>query len=139
MVFSTGMQLVALVTVFSLMLYFVMGIKVGMARGKFNVPAPATTGHPDFDRIFRVQMNTLEWLPIFLPSLWLFSLFVHDFIAAALGAIWIVGRYIYMQGYIEAAQKRSVGFAIQALATLVLLVGALIGILWGMAGIGPMF
>jgi glutathione S-transferase len=133
------MQLVALVTVFSLMLYFFMGIKVGMARGKFNVPAPATTGHPEFERTFRVQMNTLEWLPIFLPSLWLFSIFVHDYIAAALGAIWIVGRYIYMQGYIDAPQKRSAGFAIQALSALVMLVGTLIGILWGMAGFGPMF
>ena len=139
MYFTTGLQLVALVTVFSLMLYFYMGIKVGVARGKFNVPAPATTGHPEFERTFRVQMNTLEWLPIFLASLWLFSIFVHDYIAAALGAIWIVGRYIYMQGYIDAPEKRSAGFAIQALATLVMLVGTLIGILWGMVGIGPIF
>lgn len=137
--FGLGTELVALVTVFSLLLYFVMGIKVGQARGKFNIPAPATTGHPEFERTFRVQMNTLEWLPVFLPSMWLFSMFVHDFIAAALGAVWIVGRYIYMQGYIDAPEKRSSGFAIQALAALVLLLGTLVGILWGMAGLNPMF
>jgi len=40
-------------------------------------------GHPDFDRVFRVQMNTLEWMPIFLPVLWLFALYVSDWAAAA--------------------------------------------------------
>ena len=137
--FGLGTELVALVTVISLMLYFYMGIRVGQARGKFNVPAPATTGHPEFERTFRVQMNTLEWLPIFIPALWLFSIFVHDYIAAALGAVWIVGRYIYMEGYIDSPEKRSAGFAIQALSALALLLGTLIGILWGMSGIGPMF
>src|SRR3954465_15530933 len=39
---------------------------------------------PRFERVFRVQMNTLEWMPIFLPSLWLFAIYVSDPIAAAI-------------------------------------------------------
>jgi len=132
-----GSHLVALVAILSLALYFYMGIRVGQARGKFNVPAPAMTGHPEFERTFRVQMNTLEGLVIYLPALFLFASYVHDYIGAALGVMWIVGRYVYMEGYIEAPEKRSAGFGIQALATLVLLLGSLIGVLWNMAGIGP--
>ena len=91
---------------------------------------PAISGNPDFERVFRVQMNTLEWLPIFLPSLWLFAIYVSDAIAAVLGLVWIAGRILYMIGYAEAAQKRSRGFGIQAGATGALLLGSLAAILW---------
>ncbi|MCC6920395.1 MAG: MAPEG family protein [Alphaproteobacteria bacterium] len=131
-----GTHLVAIVAILSLALYFYMGIRVGQARTKFNVPAPAMTGQPEFERTFRVQMNTLEGLVIYLPSLFLFAAYVHDYIAAALGVMWIVGRYVYMEGYIDAPEKRSAGFGIQALATLILLLGSLVGVLWNMAGIG---
>ena len=70
-------------------------------------------------------MNTLEWMPIFLPSLWLFAIYISDPIAAAIGVVWIVGRILYMTGYSQAAEKRSRGFSIQAMATGVLWVGAL--------------
>ena len=63
-----------LVTLAALLFYFWTGLMVGNARRKYNVPAPATTGNLDFERVFRVQMNTLEWLPIFLVSLWIFGL-----------------------------------------------------------------
>jgi glutathione S-transferase len=91
---------------------------------------PATSGNPDFERVFRVQMNTLEWMPIFLPSLWLFAIYVSDPIAAVLGLIWIAGRALYMTGYAQAAAKRGLGFAIQAVAAIILWVGALGAILW---------
>lgn len=134
-----GTHLVAIVAILSLALYFYMGIRVGQARGKFNVHAPAMTGHPEFERTFRVQMNTLEGLVLYLPALFLFAAYVHPYIAAALGVMWIVGRYVYMEGYIDAPEKRSSGFAIQALATVMLLLGSLVGILWSMAGIGSIF
>ena len=127
--------LVAVVTILALILYFAMGLRVGMARTKFNVPAPAISGNPDFERLFRVQANTLEWLPLFLPSLWLFAIYWsdldgHDFVAAGAGVVWIVGRYLYMTGYAKEASARSAGFGIQALATGVLLFGALGRIVW---------
>ena len=117
--------LVAAVTILALLLYFYMGLRVGMARSKFNVPAPAITGHPDFERMFRVQANTLEWLPIFLPSLWLCAIFLDEKIAAGVGVVWIIGRFLYMTGYSREASARSAGFGIQALATAVLIFGAL--------------
>ena len=122
----------ALVTCLAIGFYFFTGIKVGQARAAFGVKVPATTGNPDFERVFRVQMNTLEWMPIFLPSLWLFAIYISDPIAAAVGIVWIVGRILYLLGYSEAAAKRGRGFGIQALACGVLWIGALGAIIWRM-------
>jgi glutathione S-transferase len=120
----------ALVTLLALMFYFYTSMGVAQARTKFGIKAPAISGNPDFERVFRVQMNTLEWLPIFLPSMWLFAVYVSDGIAAALGLVWIAGRVFYMLGYTAAAPKRSPGFFIQSLATAALLFGSLGMILW---------
>jgi glutathione S-transferase len=76
----------------------------------YSIKLPAISGDPDFERVFRVQMNTLEWMPIFLPSLWLFAIYISDAIAAALGLVWIVGRILYMIGYMQAVEKRGPGF-----------------------------
>ena len=122
----------ALVTLLAVILYFWIGFRVGQARVRFGVKAPATAGNPDFERVFRVQMNTLEWMPIFLPSLWLFAIYISDPIAAALGVLWIAGRILYLIGYSEAAAKRGRGFGIQALACGVLWIGALGAIIWRM-------
>lgn len=120
----------ALVTCLAILFYFFTSIQVSKARAAFGIKVPATSGNPDFERVFRVQMNTLEWLPIFLPSLWLFAIYVSDAIAAVLGLVWIAGRILYMTGYAEAAAKRSRGFGIQAGAAGVLLLGSLAAILW---------
>ena len=126
----------ALVTLLAVIFYFYTSVRVGSARAKFGVKAPASTGHPDFERVFRVQMNTLEWMPIFLPALWLFAAYVSDTAAAVVGLIWIAGRVLYMTGYSEAAGKRGRGFGIQALAAGVLWVGALIAIVMRLAHAG---
>ena len=118
----------ALVTCLAIGFYLYTSINVGRARDTFSVKAPAISGNADFERVFRVQMNTLEWMPIFLPSLWLFAIYISDPIAAAIGIVWIVGRVLYLVGYSEAAAKRSRGFGIQALACGVLWIGALGGI-----------
>jgi len=123
--------LVAIVTLVALLLYFYMGLRVGQGRSKYDVPAPATTGHPDFERDYRIQMNTLEWLPLFLVSLWLFAIaWGNDLVAAAIGLVWIIGRVLYLTGYSKAAEARGPGFGVQALATGVLLFGALGKIIW---------
>ncbi len=116
-----------IVTLTALVLYFAMGLRVGLARLKYNVPAPATTGNETFERHFRVHMNTLEWLPIFLPSLWLFASFWGDIIAAGIGAVWIAGRALYMITYVRDPATRSAGFGLQALSSFVLLIGAFVG------------
>jgi glutathione S-transferase len=123
----------ALVTLMAIILYLYTGLLVAKARSKFGVIAPATTGNPDFDRVFRVQQNTLEWMPIFLPLLWCFVLYVNDWGAALLGLVWITGRLLYIRGYAQAADKRHRGFAMQAFACGALLIGTLAGICWRMA------
>jgi glutathione S-transferase len=120
----------ALVTCLSIALYFFTSIRVAKARAAFDIKAPAITGDPGFERVFRVQMNTLEWMPIFLPSLWLFAIYISDPIAALIGLVWIVGRILYMTGYSQAAEKRRRGFGIQATAAISLWVGAIFGIVW---------
>ena len=118
-------HLTALVTLLAIAFYLFVTINVSRARSRTGIKVPATSGHPDFERAFRIQANTLEWMPIFLPSLWLFAVYIGDAIAAAIGAVWVIGRFIYFIGYSQAAAKRGPGFLIQALAAIALLVGAL--------------
>jgi glutathione S-transferase len=120
----------ALITLLSLMFYFFISTQVSRARVKYDVKLPATTGNPEFERIQRVHMNTLEWMPIFLPSLWLFAIYISDAGAAIAGLVWIIGRVVYMIGYTRAVQQRGPGFAIQALATAVLMLGSLAAVVW---------
>jgi glutathione S-transferase len=121
------MAKVHLIMLLSLVEYFVFTIAVGRARYAFGVKAPATSGHPDFERYYRAQMNTLEQLVIFIPALWTFATFVNGDVAAILGAVFIVGRAMYFFGYVKAAEKRSAGFGLSTLATLALLIGGIIG------------
>jgi len=116
-------------TALALILYLVMFCAVAAARGRFKVPAPATTGHATFERIYRAQQNTLEQLILFLPALWLFALFVSDRIGAALGLVWLLGRILYAAGYYRDAARRGPGFVIAAIAAVTLLIGGLAGIL----------
>ena len=120
----------ALATCLALIVYVFSSIRVSRARIKFGVKLPAISGNADFERVFRAQMNTLEWLPFFLPSLWLFAIYISDSGAAALGAVWILGRILYVLGYARAVEKRGPGFAIQALAAFALWLGALGAIIW---------
>jgi glutathione S-transferase len=120
----------ALVTCLAILFYFFTGIQVSKARTAFGIKVPATSGHPDFERVFRVQMNTLEWMPIFLPSLWLFAIYIGDPGAAVLGLVWIGGRALYLTGYAQAAEKRGRGFAVQFIAAAILWLGALGAIVW---------
>jgi len=137
-------SLIALVTLLSLALFFWMGADVARARIRFGVFAPAVTGHPEFERHFRVQANTLEGLVLFLPALWVFALTIDglrgsvlgDKIGAALGLVWIVGRVIYMRSYVRDPASRGLGFGVQALATVLLLIGGLVAIVWGLVKTG---
>jgi glutathione S-transferase len=117
-----------IVTVLAVLIYVFLSTRVAVARVKYGVKLPATTGNPDFERIFRVHMNTLEWMPTFLVPLWLCAVYLSDIAAAVLGLVWIVGRAMYFTGYRDAVEKRLPGFFVQATACLLLLIGAAIGI-----------
>ena len=127
---------VAIVTLLALFLYFWMSLDVAGARRKSGVSAPAMTGDPFLERTIRAHYNTLEWLPIFLPSLWLFAIYWNDMVAAALGVVWILGRIVYALGYAAAPEKRELGFIIQGLAAALLLVGVLGRAIWMLAVVG---
>jgi len=116
---------VAIVTVLALLTYAWMGTRVSAARRKTGIRAPAVTGDPLLERTIRAHYNTLEWLPIFLPALWLFAIYWNSTAAAVLGVIWIVARIVYFLGYTAEASKRSTGFLMQTLTTAVLLLGVL--------------
>ena len=121
---------VAIVSCLALLAYAWMGIAVGRARGKSGIHAPAMTGDPILERTIRVQANTLEWLPIFLVSLWLFAVYWSDLVAAAVGVVWIVARVLYARGYVADPGKRELGFMLQAAACAILLFGALGKAVW---------
>jgi glutathione S-transferase len=121
------MEFVAIVAVLALLQYVWFAVLVGRARGKFGVNGPAVTGHPVFERYFRVQMNTLELLIALLPGLWLFAHYVSPTWAAVLGAVYLVGRFVYLQSYVADPAKRGAGFGLSMFPILGLLLGALVG------------
>jgi glutathione S-transferase len=124
----------ALVTLLAIALYFFLATRVAVARVKFGIKHPATTGNLDFERIFRAHVNTLEWMPTFLVPLWLCAIYLSDLGAAALGLIWIAGRVVYYVGYRAKVEKRLPGFFIQAIACFLLFIGAAVGIVMRLAG-----
>jgi len=121
------MPYVDIVTALALIQFTVFGFKVGGARGRFGVKAPATTGNDTFERFFRVQQNTMELLVVFVPGLYLFSHYFSPWIAAGLGVIYLIGREVYAASYVKDPAKRSAGYGLSFLPTAVLIVGGLIG------------
>jgi glutathione S-transferase len=123
----------SLVTGLALLFYVATIFFVGQARGRYKIKAPATVGHPAFERAYRVQQNTVEQLVIFLPALWLFSFFVSPLWGAVIGVVWILGRILYALTYLRDAEKRGPGAMITMISGLLLLVGGLIGIVLRLA------
>ena len=121
------MEPVAVVILLALIEYVVFGMLVGRARGKYGVHAPAVAGHEVFERYFRVHQNTLEMLVVFVPAMWLFGTYVDPTWAALLGLVYVVGRILYLRGYVADPAKREIGFGLSVLPVIVLLLGAL----WG--------
>jgi uncharacterized MAPEG superfamily protein len=119
------MAWVLIVMVLALLQFYAFGAAVGRARVQHGVAAPATTGNPVFERYFRVQMNTLEQLVVFLPAIWLFAQFVDPHWAAGLGAVYLAGRLIYFMSYVKDPKSRGMGFGLTALPILIMLGGVL--------------
>lgn len=122
------MELVALVILLALVEYQFFGFKVGMARGKYDIKAPAITGHEVFDRYYRVQMNTLEQLIIFIPAILIFAYFGDPTYAAGLGAFFLVGRILYFVAYVNDPAKRGAGFIIGWIPTVLLVLAGLVSV-----------
>ncbi|MFO1398569.1 MAG: MAPEG family protein [Burkholderiales bacterium] len=123
------LALPALLTLLAVLWFVIVGFYVGRARTKYKVPAPATTGNPDFERAFRVQMNELEQLVAFLPPMWIFAWLGNPRWAAIACAVWLVGRVLYAFGYWSAAEKRHWGFLIASMTLVVTWIAALLAVL----------
>lgn len=121
------MEAIAIITILALMQAYVFAIQVGQARVKHGVKAPSTSGHDDFDRMYRVHQNTMEQLILFVPALWVFGLYVHALAGAGIGLVFIIGRFIYRGAYLKDPASRSLGFGLGAVALGILMLGGLIG------------
>ena len=121
------MAYVDIVTALAVLQFLVFGFKVGKARGRYGVKAPAITGNEIFERYFRVQQNTLEQLIVFLPGLYLFSHYFSPPAAAALGVVYLIGREVYAATYVKDPAKREMGYGLTFLPTVILVLGGLIG------------
>ncbi len=117
------MEFVAIVIVLALLQYFVFGLLVGRARAKFDVHAPAVTGHPVFERYYRVHQNTLELMIMFIPAVVLFGYWVRPDLGAGIGFVYVIGRVIYLRAYISDPARRGLGFGLSVLPILILLIG----------------
>ncbi|HWI25772.1 MAG TPA: MAPEG family protein [Stellaceae bacterium] len=119
----------ALATCLALLVYLWTVARVALARGRYKIAAPAVTGHPDFERHFRIQQNTVEQLVLFLPSLWVFSLTVSQIWAGIIGLVFVAARLLYVVSYARNPAARGPGFTIGFVACVVLLLGGLAGTL----------
>lgn len=122
------MNYVHIVAVLAVLQFLLFGFLVGRARSAHGVHAPAMSGHPRFDRAFRVQMNTLEQLVAFLPALLIASVYWPNAIVAAIGAVYLVGRFLYRHLYLQEPNKRTAGFLLTVIPTFTLLIASLVGI-----------
>ena len=130
------MKYTALVTIISIVVTMVFGACVGMMRARFNIQAPSLTGSSQFERAFRVHMNTVEQLVLFIPVLWLSTSVLGDLLAAGIGSVWVVGRVIYADAYLRNPASRRPGMIITLMSTGLLMSATLWGIFSDILGLG---
>jgi glutathione S-transferase len=121
------MAWVDIVGIAAILQLIAFSILVGRARRDYALPAPATTGHPVFERYYRVQMNTVETLLAFLPGLWLAAKYWPPRYVAAVGVVYLIGRVLYLRGYVRDPKDRHWGYVLSSVPTIVLLLAALDG------------
>ena len=123
------MQYVELVAILAVLQYIMFSALTGRARGQSGLKAPAVTGHEGFERMYRVQMNTLELLIGILPSLFIAAKYWSPLLVAGIGAVYLIGRLLYWRAYVNSPSTRAAGFVLSMLPTVILAVLALVGVL----------
>jgi glutathione S-transferase len=122
------MAWVELITLLALIQLGFFSTLVGRARGRYGIHAPATTGNEHFERYYRVQVNTIETLILFLPALWIAAKYWSPRWVSVIGAVYLVGRMLYLQGYVLDPKKRGLGYGLSAIPVLVLIAADLAGV-----------
>jgi uncharacterized membrane protein YecN with MAPEG domain len=117
-----------LLVLLALLQYVLFTARVGLARGKFKVDAPACEGDEAWSRLFRVQQNTLEQLIIFIPATYAFAYYLSELWVMVPGLAFIIGRFLYSAEYVSDPKTRTPGMAITLLSNVVLVLGALYGL-----------
>jgi len=120
------MEYTLIVTVLILLQFTWFGIQVGSMRAKHDVKAPAMSGAPEFERMFRIHYNTMEQLVVFLPALWLYANMVNPLWAAGFGVVFLIGRFIYRAAYLKDPASRSTGMTLTFLPGAVMLIWVLV-------------
>ena len=128
------MEIIYIVIGLSLIEFWAFGLIVGGQRAKLKVEAPATTGDPVYERYHRVHYNTMEQLVIFIPAVLLFANYISINWATGLGSIYLIGRIVYLKGYVADPKKRSAGFGLSWLPATILLLGGTGGAVWKVLG-----
>jgi uncharacterized MAPEG superfamily protein len=121
-------HLPAVVVLLTVLLQAGTSYVVGRARGLYGIKAPATSGHPAFERAFRVQMNTLEATLMFLPALWLAAGYGAPLWAGIAGLVWVLGRVWYAAAYLRDPARREGGFVVSAIGLLATLAIGTVGL-----------
>jgi glutathione S-transferase len=124
-----GNHLVAIDTILAVLLALFASFRVSQMRGKHHITAPATTGHPDFERAFRAHANTIENMILYIPLLWMAAFFYGGQLPFWVGLLWIVGRVLYIVGYAKNDTARRAPGAYLSYASLAGLM-VLIGLGW---------
>ena len=119
--------LTTLALVAALIVYTWMSTNVGRARAQFGVPAPHSGGHPEFDKRYRVQMNTVEHSVLLIPGALLGTPVLGDVFGATLVALWALGRILFALAYYRDPARRSLGCALPFIPGLMLVVAAATG------------
>lgn len=123
------MAYATIIAMLALIEYLYFGVEVGRARGRTGVAAPAVSGNPEFERVYRAHQNTLEQLVIFLPALFATAWFANELLAVAAGVAFLVGRALYFRTYVADAERRGPGMLVTAAANITLIFAGLIGAL----------
>lgn len=129
------MEYIELISLLAVLQFFGFGALTGRARRNSGLKAPAMSGDPGFERMYRVQMNTLEMLVAFLPALFLAAKYWPTPLVAVLGLAYLVGRHLYWRAYVSDPAKRGLGFMISMLPIAILILLGIAGIVLSLIGV----
>ncbi|XP_063301486.1 leukotriene C4 synthase-like isoform X1 [Pelobates fuscus] len=118
--------LLGAVTLLGILEQAYFALQVIAARRKYKVSPPSTSGSPEFERVFRAQVNCSEYFPLFLAALWLAGIFFHQGLAATCGLVYLFARYCYFQGYSASSKDRLFPMYLNA------------GVLWVLIGLSAL-